>query len=446
MKNDGSKMKKDISLCLLIRVVILVLFLSLNIYAQTTPFFVMSPQDKEQYIYTQSYWEYGSSSSTKSFHQTAVNSMVQLDGIRFYKGYCVNPSIYFGMDEANNKLYFLRDSVKIMMIDFNIVPEGSFIGQFPGESTSHNITVTGSDSVRYYYFYRSHAQGGESTEYRIERRLGFRQRVLNYSISNGRGFGDDYSTFNLIRFNQNGDTLYKTQTWAPIISFTPEVTTKVFLKTFNVNTTHDVNNLFAQYIPNINFNDSLWIQYFYTNGPDTTAAAVKRIAAATPVTTFALQLDSMKMKAGYKFKYRYTLRDKFYRPKFAFHPSSTGYNTLSCDSTLLSSGDSSNITTPPTNTQIPVSIDLRSFPNPVSLNNNLGNQSATIRFNMLSAGHAKGTLYDILGRPVADILDADFPVGENSIKFNAEGLSSGMYVFRLATKSGSEFIKILVTK
>jgi hypothetical protein len=439
-------MKKVIYLRLLISIFTLMLVPFLNIYAQTTPFFVMSLQDKEQYIYTQSSWEYGSSSSTKSFHQTSVNSMVDKDGIRFFKGYCVGTSIYFGMDEANNKLYFLRDSVKIMMLDFNIPPGSSFVGQFPGEYSSHNITVTGSDSVRYYEYYHSHAQGGESTEYRVEKGLGLRQRYTSYSISNGRGFSDDWSTFNLIRFNQNGDTLYKTQTWAPIISFTPEVTTKVFLKTFNVNTTHDVNNLFAQYIPDINFNDSLFIQYFYTNGPDTTAKVVKRIAAATPFTTFALQLDSTKMKTGYKFKYRFTLRDKFYRPKLAFHPSSIGYNTLSIDSSIITNSDSSNITSPPTNTQIPVSIDLRSFPNPVSLNNNLGNQSATIRFNMLSAGHAKGTLYDILGRPVADILDSNFPVGENSIKFVTTGLTSGVYVFRLTTKSGTEHIKILVTK
>jgi hypothetical protein len=65
---------------------------------------------------------------------------------------------------------------------------------------------------------------------------------------------------------------------------------------------------------------------------------------------------------------------------------------------------------------------------------------------MPSAGYAKGTLYDILGRPVADILEGDFPAGENSIKLEAAGLPTGIYVFRLATKSGSEFIKILVTK
>ncbi|MBK8662288.1 MAG: hypothetical protein IPN18_10980 [Ignavibacteriales bacterium] len=113
------------------------------------------------------------------------------------------------------------------------------------------------------------------------------------------------------------------------------------------------------------------------------------------------------MKAGLKFRYRFILRDKFFRAKLVSSPSPTGVHTLTYKPTVDLIEDEP---------QIPVSIDLRSFPNPVSLNNNLGNHSATIRFNMLSAGHAKGTLYDILGRPVADILDGNFPAGENSIK------------------------------
>ncbi|MBN8547545.1 MAG: T9SS type A sorting domain-containing protein [Ignavibacteria bacterium] len=430
-------MKKEILSRLLAGIFLLVPVLSWNIHAQTTPFFVMSPNDKEQYIYTANSWEYGSSTMTKSFHQTSVSSMVDKDGIRFFKGYCAGPSIYFGMDEANNKLYFLRDSTKIMMLDFNIPPGSSFVGQFPGEYTSHNITVTGSDSVRYYEYYQSHAQGGESTEYRVERGLGLRERYTSYSISNMRGFSDDWTTFNLIRFNQNGDTLYKTQNWAPILTYTPETTTTVFLKTFTVNTTHDINNLYAQYIPGINFNDSLFIRSFYTNDIDSTAIVVTRVAATTPTTTFTLQLDSVKMKAGYKFKYRFTLRDKYYRPKLVSHPTSTGYHTLSYDPSVGITED---------DPQIPVSIDLKAYPNPVSSKTDPRNSSATIRFKIPVAGYATGKVYDILGRVVATIVDGDVPAGEHSIKFDASGLPSGMYVFRLTTKARSENIKIMVTK
>ncbi|MBK7868626.1 MAG: T9SS type A sorting domain-containing protein [Ignavibacteriales bacterium] len=340
------------------------------------------------------------------------------------------------MDEATNKLYYLKGNSKIMMLDFNIPPGSSFTGQFPGFNSAHNISVTGGDSVRTFNF-SPPPPDGSSTYYRVEKGLGLRQKYSSFSISSNSGISDDWSTFNQIRFNQNGDTIYKDQSWAPIITYTPETTTTVFLKTFNVNTTHDINKLYAQYIPDINFNDSLFIRSFYTNGTDSTATVVTAVAATTPVTTFNLQLDSAKMKVGYKFKYRLSLRDKYYRPKLIFHPTSIGFHTLICDPSVGLIED---------DPQIPVSIDLKAYPNLF--------QEITIleidlpRYGLICPRPAmsKGTLYDILGRPVADILDADFPVGENSIKFVTAGLTSGVYVFRLTTKSGSEHIKILVTK
>jgi hypothetical protein len=57
-----------------------------------------------------------------------------------------------------------------------------------------------------------------------------------------------------------------------------------------------------------------------------------------------------------------------------------------------------------------------------------------------------GTVYDILGRDVAKIVEGVLPAGDNLIKFDTAGLTSGVYIFRLITKSGAEHIKILVTK
>ncbi|MBK7868627.1 MAG: hypothetical protein IPJ75_17435 [Ignavibacteriales bacterium] len=88
-------MKKEISLRLLISIFTLMLVPFLNIYAQTTPFFVMTLQDKEQYIYTRRSWDYPNMTTTKSFLQTSIDSMVDRDGIRFYRGYCVDSNTYF---------------------------------------------------------------------------------------------------------------------------------------------------------------------------------------------------------------------------------------------------------------------------------------------------------------------------------------------------------------
>ncbi|MBK6681653.1 MAG: hypothetical protein IPG53_17460 [Ignavibacteriales bacterium] len=167
-------------------------------------------------------------------------------------------------------------------------------------------------------FTESNPMGSSSTTYWVQRSRGFVEKHSGFSVSYYGSSSHSWSSFDQIRFNKNGDTIYKAETWAPKISYTTGTTTKVFLKTFSVNTNHDLNTQLSKYIPAINFNDSLFIRYFYTNGIDSTAIVVRGIAAATPVTTFNLQLDSAKMKAGYKFKYRFTLRDKFYRPKLVF--------------------------------------------------------------------------------------------------------------------------------
>ncbi|MCA0387837.1 MAG: T9SS type A sorting domain-containing protein [Bacteroidetes bacterium] len=428
-------MKRKVLLHLLISTFTLLLVPFLNIYAQTTPFFVMNLQDKDKYIKELNSWSGGLYTSVKSIHEASVDSMVIHDGIKFYKGYFVSRSWYFGMDEENNKLYYLKDGNKYMMLDFNIPPYQTFLG-YVGGSSPVEITVWGTDSLRHYSFGEITISGSSEEAFTVERGRGFTFHRSGWQSHTG-GDSESFSSFDQIRFNQNGDTIYNTTNWIPRISFSPEITTAEFVKTFSVNTNHDLNSQLSNSIPGINFNDSLFIRYFYTNGVDSTTTVVEKVSADKPKTNITVNLDSTKMKAGYKFKYRFTLRDKFYRPKLASQPSSIGFNTLSYDPSVGLIED---------DPQIPVSIDLKSFPNPVSLNNNLGNQSATIRFNMPSAGHAKGTLYDILGRPVADILDDNFPVGENSIKFVTAGLTSGVYVFRLTTKSGTEHIKILVTK
>jgi hypothetical protein len=437
MKKKSINMEKEKFPRLIISIFTLMLVPFLNIYAQTTPFFVMSLQDKEQYIYKWNQFDNWSNSTTISNSQTSVKLMIEIDGIKFYNGYCGNSFSYFGMDEANNKLYFLRDSTKYMMLDFNIPPGGSYVGHLDNLGGPYTIYVGGTDSVRTYRVEVTNESTIKKSEYQVERGLGLRRIYYYHYYLTFWGYSKEYTTFEMLRFNKNGDTIYNVQNWAPVLTYYSNSNISVFQKTFTVNTTHDMHNYYAQYTSDLNFNDSLFIWYYYSNDSVSTTPVLSAVAATTPTTTFTMQLDSTKMKAGLKFRYRFTLRDKFFRPKLVSSPSQIGVHTLTYKPTVGLIEDDS---------QTPVSIDLRSFPNPVSLNNNSGNPSTTIQFNMSSAGHAKGTLYDILGRPVADILDGDFPAGENSIKLDAAGLPTGVYVFRLTTKSGSEHIKILVTK
>ena len=79
------------------------------------------------------------------------------------------------------------------------------------------------------------------------------------------------------------------------------------------------------------------------------------------------------------------------------------------------------------------------YPNPF-------NPETVIRFVLPVAGYAKGVVYDFLGREVATLVDGETSAGTHEIKFDANGLPSGVYIFRLETGKTSEAIKMLLMK
>ncbi|SMO59270.1 YCF48-related protein [Gracilimonas mengyeensis] len=79
-------------------------------------------------------------------------------------------------------------------------------------------------------------------------------------------------------------------------------------------------------------------------------------------------------------------------------------------------------------TEIPRSNALhQNYPNPF-------NPSTTFSFDLKKTGHVKLSVFDITGREVAVIQDNRLAAGSHSILFNAEGLASGTYFYRLKTK------------
>ncbi|MBK7266429.1 MAG: T9SS type A sorting domain-containing protein [Ignavibacteriales bacterium] len=81
----------------------------------------------------------------------------------------------------------------------------------------------------------------------------------------------------------------------------------------------------------------------------------------------------------------------------------------------------------------------QNYPNPF-------NPETVIKFALPEAGFVKGIVYDILGREVSTLLNGEMNPGNHEIKFDAVGLSSGVYFFRLTTNRGSNHLKMLLTK
>ncbi len=84
------------------------------------------------------------------------------------------------------------------------------------------------------------------------------------------------------------------------------------------------------------------------------------------------------------------------------------------------------------------------FPNPF-------NPSTKIAFDLPKASHVKLSIYDIVGREVAQVADADYPAGYteltwNGINKNGVTVSSGVYFYRVSTGSWSQAKKMLMLK
>ena len=80
-----------------------------------------------------------------------------------------------------------------------------------------------------------------------------------------------------------------------------------------------------------------------------------------------------------------------------------------------------------------VEVDLGG-PDAVALHGNYPNpahQTATIRYELPQAAHVQLTVYDLLGRRVATLIDREQAAGRKSVQVQAGRLASGLYVYRL---------------
>jgi hypothetical protein len=78
---------------------------------------------------------------------------------------------------------------------------------------------------------------------------------------------------------------------------------------------------------------------------------------------------------------------------------------------------------------MPLCFELRqNFPNPF-------NPVTRIEFSLPHASWAALELFDLLGREVATLVRGELEAGAHEVAFDASGLPSGIYIYRLSTPS-----------
>ncbi|NUM72249.1 MAG: T9SS type A sorting domain-containing protein [Ignavibacteriaceae bacterium] len=81
----------------------------------------------------------------------------------------------------------------------------------------------------------------------------------------------------------------------------------------------------------------------------------------------------------------------------------------------------------------------QNYPNPF-------NPVTRISFNMAVAGEAELSVYNSLGEKVSTLLKSNISAGKHSVDFNAEGFSSGVYIYELRTSDLTLRNKMIINK
>ena len=99
-----------------------------------------------------------------------------------------------------------------------------------------------------------------------------------------------------------------------------------------------------------------------------------------------------------------------------------------------------NAPTAVTDNYLPSSFKLfQNYPNPF-------NPSTQIDFSIANAEFVNLAIYNILGEKVAELVNEYKPVGEYSVKFDAPGLSSGIYIAKLTAGNFRQLVKMSLLK
>ncbi|MGE5352520.1 MAG: phosphodiester glycosidase family protein [Acidobacteriota bacterium] len=82
---------------------------------------------------------------------------------------------------------------------------------------------------------------------------------------------------------------------------------------------------------------------------------------------------------------------------------------------------------------------MQNYPNPF-------NPATVIEFTTKELSHVSLRVYDMLGREVEVLLDKELPSGSHRVNFSAQGLSSGVYFYRLQSGSMVEVKKMMLVR
>jgi hypothetical protein len=88
----------------------------------------------------------------------------------------------------------------------------------------------------------------------------------------------------------------------------------------------------------------------------------------------------------------------------------------------------------------PINFELnQNYPNPF-------NPSTTISFNLQNSGVVTLKVFSLIGKEIKSLVDGYREAGIYTVNFNAEGLPSGMYIYRMSTPGNTQVRKMILLR
>ena len=81
----------------------------------------------------------------------------------------------------------------------------------------------------------------------------------------------------------------------------------------------------------------------------------------------------------------------------------------------------------------------QNYPNPF-------NPTTTIQFNLVNSGFVKLGVYNVLGQEIKNLISGNYDSGKHNITFDASGLQSGIYIYKIEGNNFSESKKMILLK
>lgn len=340
--------------------------------------------------------------SSYSYSSWEVTDSMLLDGIMFYK----RGLNYYGFDQDSNKLYEYANGVKRLNLDFSLPSGSSFIGGF-GNGTP--IIVTGNSSTKVFK-----AHYGVWPVYDITttyvKEIGVTSDVSQMVMSS-RWSTFSTSTLSKLGRKINGDTLYLDHGYFPSMIFTPVTSpSTTYSPTFLTANWHYLNYRLQPNNPQFDYLDTLFFEYYYSNGIDSTDITTIKYKALSS-NSFVVSFDSSIIKSGYHVKYWLKLKDKSFRPKFIKNPQYQPYHTLVF-----------NVPVGVENEIIPDNFfQIAAYPNPF-------NSTTTLQIDHFESGEVTINIYSLTGEKAIESVVTHKEAGTLTLSVEFKSQPSGIYL------------------